>query len=113
MSDRLKSGQMVRENLMLTYQFIKRLATPFNEWPSYQTGVHDEDGKIEITESKRTAEQNDSFNKFDLVSLRLKKIMESIPGGNTRLASYAAAMMLIKEDWEDKTESEILAETAI
>lgn len=111
MSDRLKSGEMVRENLMLTYQFVKRLTTPFNEWPSYNTGVHDESGNLLVLEGQRTEQQEQSFNKFDLISLRLKKIMESIPGGNTRLASYAAAMMIINEQWEDKSESEILSES--
>jgi hypothetical protein len=111
MSDRLKSGEMVRENLMLTYQFVKRLTTPFNEWPSYNTGVHDESGNLLVLEGQRTEQQEQSFNKFDLICLRLKKIMESIPGGNTRLASYAAAMMIINEKWEDKSESEILSES--
>ena len=92
--------------IMLTYQFVKRLTTPFNEWPSYNTGVHDESGNLLVLEGQRTEQQEQSFNKFDLISLRLKKIMESIPGGNTRLASYAAAMMIINEKWEDKSESE-------
>ena len=111
MSDRLKSGEMVRENLMLTYQFVKRLTTPFNEWPSYNTGVHDESGNLLVLEGQRTEVQEQSFNKFDLISLRLKKILESIPEGNTRLASYAAAMMIVKENWEDKSESDILSES--
>ena len=97
--------------IMLTYQFVKRLTTPFNEWPSYNTGVHDESGNLLVLEGQRTEQQEQSFNKFDLISLRLKKIMESIPGGNTRLASYAAAMMIINEKWEDKSESEILSES--
>ena len=112
MSDRLKSGEMVRENLMLTYQFVKRLTTPFNEWASYGTGVHDEAGNLLVLEGQRTEQQEQSFNKFDLISLRLKKILESIPEGNTRLASYAAAMMIIKERWEDKSESDILSESS-
>ena len=43
-----------RENLMLTYQFVKRLTTPFNEWPSYNTGVHDESGNLLVLEGQRT-----------------------------------------------------------
>ena len=101
----------VKENLFLTYQFVKKLTNPFDQWPSYETGVHDESGNIQVLEAQRNEIQEQSFNKFDLISLRLKKILESIPGGNTRLASYAATMMIIKENWQEKSESEILAES--
>ena len=59
--------------IMLTYQFVKRLTTPFNEWPSYNTGVHDESGNLLVLEGQRTEQQEQSFNKFDLICLRLKK----------------------------------------
>ena len=43
--------------------------------------------------------------------LKLKKILEKIPFGKTRLASYAAALYLVKEDWENKSEGQILSES--
>jgi hypothetical protein len=43
--------------------------------------------------------------------LKLKRLLEKIPGGRSRLASYAAALYLIKEDWTDKTEKDILHES--
>ena len=39
-----------------------------------------------------------------------KKLLEKIPGGRTRLASYAAALYLVRENWEHKTEEQILSE---
>ena len=33
-------------DLYIVYQFIRRLATPFKEWPAYKTGVIDERGNI-------------------------------------------------------------------
>ena len=98
-------------DIFMIYQFIKRLATPFNKWPSFKSGVHDARGNIKVLERRRTRQQKESFKTFDLLVLRLKKLLEKIPGGKTRLASYAAALMLIKEDFSDKTESEILAES--
>ena len=40
-------------DLYIVYQFIRRLATPFKEWPAYKTGVIDERGNIK----KKTKEQ--------------------------------------------------------
>lgn len=85
-------------DLFLVYQFIKRLATPFKEWDAYKTGIIDEKGNLlKKTKDLTTREEKDSWGKFDLMILKLKKLLEKIPGGNTRLGSYAAALWLIKE----------------
>ena len=111
MSDRLKSGDMVRESLINSFEFTKRLATPFDRWVAYDTGVIDEEGNIIVTEDQRTQEQQDSFTNFDVLSLRLKKLLEHIPGGKTRLAAYAANLMIQKENWQEMTEQEIIHES--
>ena len=43
--------------------------------------------------------------------LKLKRILEKVPFGKTRLASYAAALYLIKEDWQEMSEGQILTES--
>lgn len=42
--------------------------------------------------------------------LRLKRLLGKIPGGKTRIASYAAALWLIKEDWQNRSEEQLLSE---
>jgi len=98
-------------DIFVVYQFIKRLATPFNKWEAFKSGVIDASGNIKIPQNRRNTKQKLSFKIFDLLVLRLKKLLAIIPGGRTRLASYAAALMLIKEDWETKTEQEIIHES--
>lgn len=89
-------------DLFLLYQFIKRLATPFNEWSAYELGIIDEKGNIlkSPKERSKTIKERDAFTKFDLLVLKLKKLLEKIPGGQTRIGSYAAALWLIKEHQE-------------
>jgi hypothetical protein len=87
-------------DLYLIYEFIKRLTTSFDNWRAYKTGVIDDKGTILIKSRDRTSEQNKSFTKFDLMILKLKKLLAKIPGGSTKLASYAAALWLIKENNE-------------
>jgi len=98
-------------DIFMIYQFIKRLATPFNRWDAYKSGVIDQRGNIKVLERRRDRKQKESFKIFDLLVLRLKKLLEKIPGGKTRLASYAAALMLIKEDWSAKSESQVIQES--
>lgn len=72
----------------------------FDAWPSFKTGVINDKGEILIKKQDRSREQRDSFGKFDLMILKLKKLLAKIPGGSTKLASYAAALWLIKENNE-------------
>jgi hypothetical protein len=85
-------------DLFLVYQFIKRLATPFNEWEAYKLGIIDERGDI-LKKRRNLAlkKERDAFGVYDLMILNIKKLIEKLPGGQTRIASYAAALFLIKE----------------
>ncbi len=82
---------------VLLYSFIKRLVTPFNKWNAYKTGVIDGEGNIKTPKKKRTEVQNRSFKMYDLLLLNLKKLLGKVPGGKSTIASYAAAIMLLRE----------------
>lgn len=98
-------------DLFLVYQFLRRLATPFEKWPAYESGVIDKDGNILKNKSERnTKSEKDSFGKFDLMILKLKKLLAKVPGGSSRLASYAAALWLIKE-WKHFSDESLLNES--
>ena len=85
-------------DLFLVYQFIKRLATPFKEWEAYKLGIIDEKGNQLIKRKQfRKQKQHDAFGIFDIMITKLKRLLEKVPGGKTRIASYAAALYLIKE----------------
>lgn len=88
-------------DLFLVYQFIRRLATPFEKWPAFEQGIIDKDGNIlKKRKDLRTVKERDSWGKFDVMILKLKRLLEKVPGGKTRLASYAAALWLLKEHEE-------------
>jgi len=95
-------------SLFLVYQFLKRLVTPFNQWPAYQVGIIDEKGNIILkAKDRHTLDQKRSFSKFDLLVLKFKKMLSKLPGGNSKMASYAAALYLIKEDWKQVSEEDL------
>lgn len=100
-------------DLFMVYQFIKRLATPFNEWEAYKLGIIDERGNIlKKRKDLNLIKERDAFGVFDVMILKLKRLIEKLPAGKTRLASYAAALYLIREgnNYTDDTPDEVLEE---
>lgn len=97
-------------DLFLVYQFIRRLATPFNKWKAYDLGIIDETGKVlKKKKDLRTKEERSAWGTFDIMVANIKKLLAKVPGGDTRLASYAAALYLIKE-WNHFTDNSLLTE---
>lgn len=85
-------------DLYLVYRILRLFTTPYTEWDAYATGVIDAEGNVVVPQEKRTIQQDDSFTKFDLLILKLKKVLEKLPFGKSKLANYAAALYLIKEE---------------
>lgn len=95
-------------SLYATYRFLKRLVTPFEQWEAYQLGIIDERGNIKIkAKDRNTLELKRGLPKFDLLILKIKRLLEKVPGGRSRIASYAAALYLIKEDVTGYTVAEL------
>jgi len=85
-------------NIYFVYQFLKKLVTPFNKTDAFKLGIIDETGKIlKRRRDLETSEEKDAYNLSDTLIWNIKKLMGKIPGGKSRLASYAAALWLIKE----------------
>ena len=84
-------------DLFLIYQFLKRLVTPFDKWDAFKAGVLDKDGKVITKKKDRTPEQEKTWGYYDRLLANLKKLLGKIPGGKTRLASFAAALLLLRE----------------
>jgi len=100
-------------DLFLVYNMVKRLATPFNEWEAYKRGIIDERGNLlKSRKDLRTIKERDAFGLYDLMILKLKRLVEKVPGGKTRLGSYAAALYLVKEGklYTEETSDKILEE---
>ena len=91
-------------DLILVYQFLKRLTTPFNETPAFDLGIIDERGNRIKSKDLKTTEEKNAYGYFDRLVFNVKKLLERLPGGKNRLASYAAALFLIKESHKPERE---------
>ena len=80
------------------YTFLRKITTPFTEMEAYKLGIIDEKGNVIKKSWQRTTPQEKSaFNALDLLVVNLKKIIEKIPLGKTKIANFAAGVYLIKE----------------
>ena len=104
MSGYLKEGAV---DLFMTYKFIRLLTTKWNKTEAFKTGVIDDKGKLLVKGKDQTEKQKKSYQLFDKLVFNLKRILEKVPFGKSQIASYAAALFLLKEN-TDMAEEDIL-----
>ena len=82
----------------ITFRFLKLLVTPFNKTEAFKLGIIDERGKVlrKYKTLERVSERQ-AYTILHRLVFNVKKLIEKLPGGKSRLASYAAALFLIKE----------------
>ena len=102
-------------DLVYTFRFLTLLVTPFNKTKAFEKGIIDEKGKRLKKPPFSSIDEREDYADFYTPFIRLvfnvKKLMAKAPGGNSRLASYAAALYLIKEKFsvsETKIEKSLL-----
>ena len=90
-------------NIYFVYQFLKKLVTPFEKTKAFEMGIIDKDGKIlKRRRDLETKDEKAAYTLSDTLIWNLKKILGKIPLGKSKLASYAAALWLIKEQGNGK-----------
>ena len=95
---------------LLALRLLKILVTPFNEFPAYKSGIIDENGKYIIPQHKRTSEQRRTLTYLDRLLINVKKLINKLPGGESKLKNLIAAMFLIKECQQNQDDGELLTE---
>ena len=87
-------------DLYYSLRFVKMLTTPFEDTDAYKLGIIDENGNRIKTKKVSTSEEKSAFTTFHRLVFNVKKLLEKLPGGQSRLASYVAALFLLKEKYE-------------
>ena len=85
-------------NIYFVYQFIKKLVTPFEKTDAFKLGIIDKDGKIlKKRRNLEGSEEKDAYTLSDTLVWNIKKLLGKVPGGKSKIATYGAALFLIKE----------------
>lgn len=102
-------------DLFYTFRFLRLLTTPFEETDAFKLGLIDEKGNRIRSERLDNSEKKAAYTTFHRLVFNIKKIMAKVPFGSSKLASYAAALFLIKEqhNLSDKSIERILRESEL
>lgn len=102
-------------DLFYTYKFIKMLTTPFEETEAYELGLIDENGNRIKTERLDSPEKKSAYSPFNRLVFNIKRLLEKIPFGRSKLASYASALFLLKDSYNltDKNINKILEKSGV
>ena len=91
----------------ITFRFLKLLVTPFNKTEAFRLGIIDERGKVlRKYKTLERIEERQAYTILHRLVFNVKKLIEKVPGGKSRLASYAAALFLIKEHVREYQDSD-------
>lgn len=84
-------------DLAYTFRFIRMLVLDWKEWDAYKLGLIDEDGKRNKNEKIDSDDKRSAYTPFIRLCANVKRLLSKIPGGDTKLGSFASALYLIKE----------------
>lgn len=95
-------------DLFYAYRFIKLLVTPWEKTDAFNLGIVDDNGKVlKKTSQLSTSEEKSAYTVFHRLVFNIKRLLSKLPFGKTKLASWATALFLIKEE-TGMTEEEIV-----
>jgi len=93
---------------LIAFRVLYMLVTPFTDTEAYKLGIIDANGKnLRKSSSLTTSEEKDAYNYLTRLVFNMKKILNKLPGGDSKLKNIVAAMFLVKEYYEsgDRTTS--------
>jgi len=86
-------------DLIYTYRFLKILTTKWEDMDAFEHGIIDEKGKLlRKARELKTTEEKDSYTYFHRIVFNMKRLLNKLPGGESKIASYASALFLIREE---------------
>ncbi|MDC0308741.1 hypothetical protein OAL25_00605 [bacterium] len=90
-------------DLVYTFRFLRLLTTKFEDTEAFKLGIIDKDGKrlksYDLKDMDNRSNYKEYYTPFHRLVFNIKKLLAKAPGGDTRLASYAAALYLLKENF--------------
>ena len=93
---------------LIAFRVLYMLVTPFTETQAYKLGIIDAEGKnLRKASTLKKPEERDAYNYLTRLVFNMKRILNKLPGGDSKLKNLVAAMFLVKEYYEggDRTTS--------
>lgn len=86
-------------DLYYTFRFVKLLTTPWEETDAVKLGILDSQGKRIKGKKISTSDEKDAYTTFHRLVFNIKRLLNKFPGGSNTISSYAAALVLLREEF--------------
>lgn len=89
---------------LIAYRFLSLLVRPFPDTEAFKLGIIDDKGNNLIkARDLRTSQQKNAYNYLHRLVFNLKRLLNKLPGGESRLKNIAAALVLLREAYQART----------
>ena len=96
---------------LIVFRILKMLTTPWEKFDAYKLGLIDKKGTRIKDKKSETKEEKNALTLLHRLVFNLKRIVNKVPFGKTAFASYAVALLLLKEETRlDENEMDELCE---
>lgn len=96
---------------LIAFRILQKLVRPFDQTDAYRLGIIDAKGKNLIkSNSFTTSQQRDAYTYLDRLVFNVKKLINRLPGGESKMKNLVAALFLVKEYYESKNRTTSLME---
>ena len=96
MQRQIKEGVISQTaDLFYAFRFLKLLTRSWEQMEAFELGLIDKNGKV-LKKAKSTEEKS-AYTVFHRLVFNIKRLLNKIPFGKSKFASYATALFLIKE----------------
>jgi hypothetical protein len=93
---------------VLAYRILSMLVKNFKDTQAYKLGLIDDKGKN--IKKPQTSKEKDAYTYLHKLVFNMKKIINRLPGGESKLKSVVTALFLIKEYYESGSRTTSLME---
>lgn len=88
---------------LIAYRVLSMLVQPFSETKAFKLGIIDGEGNNLIkARDLTTVDQKDAYTYLHRLVFNLKKMLNKLPGGESKLKNLVAAFFLVKEAYSQR-----------
>jgi len=86
-------------DLIYTFRFLRLLTTAWEDTEAFKHGIIDKNGEVlRRASTLKTDEEKSCYNTFHRLVFNIKRLLNKVPFGKSKIASYAAALLLMREE---------------
>ena len=96
---------------LIAFRLLWMLVTPFEKTDAFKHGIIDAKGKLlRKMADLKTTEEKDAYSYLHRLVFNVKRIINKLPGGESKLKNIVAAYFLVKECYEKNDTTALLEE---